>query len=143
MQVISWNVAGVPLGEIGMFFQHVTDVHPWDFLCLQEAFRQTSGIATCSCSSTCDCARPVIFTPEILHGGLRCPAIVVNESWGSVCRAAGSSARWVAIGVKQKVLVVSAHLPLSNRPLSEIHGGVGGALLALPQVQKQESFGGA
>ena len=119
MQVISWNVAGVPLGEIGTFFQHATDVHPWDFLCLQEAFRQTSGIATCSCSSTCDCARPIIFTPEVLHGGLRCPAVIVNEAWGSVCRAAGSSARWVAIDVKQKVLVASAHLPLSNRPLSE------------------------
>ena len=117
--MVSWNVAGVPLEEIGAFLKHTRDIHPWDFLCLQEAFRKTDGIATCSCKFACECPRPVIFTPQSLQGGLRCPAIVVNESWGSACRAVGCSTRWVAIDVRQKLLVVSAHLPHRRRPFSE------------------------
>ena len=139
--MVSWNVAGVPLEEIGAFLKHTRDIHPWDFLCLQEAFRKTDGIATCSCNFACECPRPVIFTPQSLQGGLRCPAIVVNESWGSACRAVGCSTRWVAIDVKQKLLVVSAHLPHRRRLFfSRICGVAGGAHGSLPPVPPQENL---
>ena len=37
--VVSWNVAGIPLDDMDVWLQQVSDHFPWDLICLQEGFQ--------------------------------------------------------------------------------------------------------
>jgi hypothetical protein len=94
-----------------VFLEHVSDSHPWDFICLQEAFQKTEGLVSM--------AGHTIVTPKTVHGGLRCPAIIVRDAWSRFIKVVGSSTRWVAIEFKRKYIIVSAHLPHRRIPTHE------------------------
>ena len=38
-----------------------------------------------------------LFTPPKLLGGLRCPAVIVNQQWSGQLKIAGGAARWTAV----------------------------------------------
>ena len=59
--MVTWNVAGVSEKDLAPFFDHVSMAHPWDVICLQEAFRRTEGLAMGKLGHT-------IYTPASLHG---------------------------------------------------------------------------
>ena len=73
--VISWNVAGIPLDDLDVWLQQVSDHFPWDLICLQEGFKRLNGIAIGGGHG--------IFTLCRQLGVLRSPAIIVR--CGSAC----------------------------------------------------------
>jgi hypothetical protein len=115
--VVSWNVAGVAERDLNTFYDHLGDAHPWDVLCLQEAFRRTEGLAP-EMGTNSDVGH-LVYTPTRLHGGLRCPAIVVHKNSSHLSKFVGSANRWVAIAFNRKTLIISAHLPHRRLPTPE------------------------
>ena len=115
--MVSWNVAGIAERDLNTFYDHVSDAHPWDVLCLQEAFRRTEGLVPEPGANSDE--GHTIFTPTSLHRGLRCPAIVVKQNSSHLSKFVGSATRWVAITFNSKTLVISAHLPHCRLPTPE------------------------
>ena len=88
--VISWNVAGIPLDDLDVWLQQVSDHFPWDLICLQEGFKRLNGIGIRGGHG--------IFTPCRQLGCLRSPAIIVRS--GSACDDVvflASDTRWLAV----------------------------------------------
>ena len=71
LHVCTWNVAGIALDQFDTFIDQINDNYPWDVLLLQEGFRCTEGINVPY--------NHLLFTPDHVAGGLRCPAILVNQ----------------------------------------------------------------
>ena len=99
----TWNLAGLAEDDIDEFINELSDNYAWDFVCLQETFSRSSDV---SFDSNC-----ALYTAETVEGGLKCPAILVNEKWKSNARMLGSGVRWVAVEVDVDVVIVSLHLP--------------------------------
>ena len=96
--VISWNVAGIPLDDLDVWLQQVSDHFPWDLICLQEGFKSLNGIGIGGGHG--------IFTP--------CRHAIIVRS-GSACDDVvflASDTRWLAVrSESMKVIFVSLHLP--------------------------------
>ena len=111
MHIGSWNVAGVGKERIGVFIEQLSDHYPWGFISMQEAFRRKEGVELEG--------NHALFTSSTLVGGLRCPAILVNERWVASATFAGSGARWVAVSISDYVVLISLHLPHRGHALQE------------------------
>ena len=61
----------------------------------------------------------LIDTTSMLHGGLTCPATVVNNQWCKRCSFVESSKRWVAVKFSPVLLSVSLHLPHSRLEMAQ------------------------
>ena len=87
--VVSWNVAGIPLDDLDVWLQQVSDHFPWDLICLQEGFKRLNGIEIRGGHG--------IFTSCRQLRGLRSPAIIVRS--GSACDVVflASGTRWFAV----------------------------------------------
>ena len=103
--VVSWNVAGIPLDDLDVWLQRVSDHFPWDLICLQEGFKRLNGVEIRGGHG--------VFTPCRQLGGLRSPAIIVRS--GSACDDVvflASDTRWLAVkSESMKMIFVSLHLP--------------------------------
>ena len=69
-------------------------------LLLQECFRQLDGV---------NVGAHDLFTPPDLLGGLRCPAVVVNQKWSGQSK----------IELDGQMTFISAHLPHKGKKLGE------------------------
>ena len=116
MHVGTWNVAGIGEAVLGSFVEQLSDNFPWDVLFLQEAFCRTEGIDVEF--------NHYLFTSGTRAGGLRCPAILVNERWGDV-HFITSGARWLAVGMGPSVILISLHLPDIGHDLVEFSACLG------------------
>ena len=103
--VVSWNVAGIPLDDLDVWLQRVSDHFPWDLICLQEGFKRLNGVEIRGGHG--------VFTPCRQLGSLRSPAIIVRS--GSACDDVvflASDTRWLAVkSESMKMIFVSLHLP--------------------------------
>ena len=61
----------------------------------------------------------LIYTTSGLHGGLRCPEIVINNQWCKRC-SFETSKRWVAVKFSPGLLLVTLTLPPSRLAMSEV-----------------------
>ena len=105
-RLVSWNVAGVAIDELDLFFAETSALLDWDILMLQEASVKTEGIPSDS--------KHVTYTPDRTVTGLRTPAIVVNEKSHGKSRLLNSGIRWVAVELSVQhitTIFVSVHLP--------------------------------
>ena len=113
--VVSWNVAAIPLDDLDVWLQQVSDHFPWDLICLQEGFKRLNGIEIRSGHG--------VFTPCRQLGGLRSLAIIVRS--GSACDDVvflASDTRWLAVkSESMKMIFVSLHLPHSRISLVGLH----------------------
>ena len=103
---MNWNVAGVAIDELDLFFAETSALLDWAILMIQEAFVKTEGIPSDS--------KHVIYSPERTVTGLRTPAIVVNEKCHGKSRLLNSGIRWVAVELNVQhitTIFVSVHLP--------------------------------
>ena len=92
-----------PVAEISM----PTD---WDVLLLQECFRKLDGVNVGSHE---------LYTPSELLGGLRCPAVIVNQKWSGQAKAVGGAGRCTAVELDGQMTFISAHLPHKRKNLGE------------------------
>ena len=109
LYVCTWNVSGISLEHFDTFIDQLNDHDPWDVLLLQEAFRCVEGIEV-----------PyghLLFTPESLFGGLRCPAILVNERWKHNVKLLSCGFRWLAVDFDFGIVFASLHLPHRDIPV--------------------------
>ena len=65
---------------------------------LQECFRKLDGV---------DVGTHELFTPHELLGGLRCPAVIVNQKWSGQSKIAGGAARWTAVELGGQLTFIS------------------------------------
>ena len=110
LYMLSWNIAGLAAAQLSILLDHVEMAAPWDFIALQEGFRELEGL---------DAGGHGLFTPPELEGGLRCPAVVVHSRRAASARYVGGRARWVAVDVEEEYLTISAHLPHIGKSLQE------------------------
>jgi hypothetical protein len=111
LTAVSWNVAGLAEDQVTPWLDQLTMLENWDFILMQEGFRRLGGVST---------GEHVLFTPPVLCGGLRCPAIFVRNKWAEEASYAGGGSRWVAVDFQKKMLLISAHLPHKGRPMMEL-----------------------
>ena len=71
-----------------IFLSQISMLTDWDVLTLQECFRKLDGE---------NVGTHELFTPPELLGGLRCPAVIVNQKWSGQSKIAGGAARWTAV----------------------------------------------
>ena len=95
LKVLSWNVAGLSEDFTDIFQSQISMLTDWDVLTLQECFRKLDGA---------NVGTHELFTPPELMGGLRCPAVIVNQKWSGQSKIAGGAARWTAVEHKGKKL---------------------------------------
>ena len=79
LKVLSWNVAGLVEDCADIFLSQISMLADWDVLMLQECFRKLDGV---------DVDAHELFTPPELLGGLRCPAVIVNQKWSGQSKIA-------------------------------------------------------
>ena len=102
LKVLSWSVAGLSEDSTDIFLSQISMPTDWDLLMLQECFRKLDGV---------NVGAHELFTPPELLGGLRCPAVIVNQKWSGQSKIAGSAARWTAVELGGQLTFISAHLP--------------------------------
>ena len=78
-------MAGLSEDSTDIFLSQISMLPDWDVLLLQECFRKLDGV---------NVGAHDLFTPSELLGGLRCPAIIVNQKWSEQSKIVGSAARW-------------------------------------------------
>ena len=87
LKVLSWNVAGLSEDYTDIFASQISMLTDWDVLMLQECFRKLDGV---------NVGAHELFTPPELLGGLRCPAVIVNQKWSGLgVRQDGLRSSWV------------------------------------------------
>ena len=64
------------------------------------------------------------FTPSELLGGLRCPAVIVNQKWKGQSKIVGGAARWTAVELDGQLTFISAHLPHKGKKLGEFEAAL-------------------
>ena len=105
LKVLSWSVAGLSEDATDIFLSQVSMFTDWDVLMLQECFRKLDGVNDGA-------------PPELL-GGLRCPAVIVNQKWCGQSKIAWGAARWTAVELGGQLTFISAHLPHKGKKLGE------------------------
>ena len=110
LYMLLWNIAGLAAAQLPILLDHVELAAPWDFIALQEGFRELEGL---------DAGGHGIFTPPELEGGLRCPAVAIHSRRAEHARYVGGRSRWVAVDVEEEFLVISAHLPHIGKSVQE------------------------
>ena len=61
-----------------------------------------------------------LSTPSELLGGLRCPAVIVNQKWSGQSQIGGGAASWTAVELDGQMTFISAHLPHKGKKLGEL-----------------------
>ena len=79
-KVLSWNVAGLAEDCTDIFLLQISMLADWDVLLLQESIRKLDGV---------NVGAHELFTPSVLLGGLRCPAVIVNRKWKGQSKIVG------------------------------------------------------
>ena len=90
-------------------------VADFDVLLLQECFRKLDGV---------NVGTHELFTPSELLGGLRCPAVIVNQKWKGQSKIVGDAARWTAVELDGQLTLISAHLPHKGKKLVEFEAAL-------------------
>ena len=108
LKVLSWNVAGLSEDSTDIFLSQISMLTDWDVLLLQECFRKMDGV---------NVGAHELFTPSELMGGLRCPAVIVNQKWSGQLKIVGGVARWTAVELDGQLTFISAHLPRKVKKL--------------------------
>ena len=73
-----------PEDSTDIFLSQISMLTDWDVLMLQECVRKLDGVII---------GAHELFTPLELLGGLRCPAVIVNQKWSGQSKIAGGAAR--------------------------------------------------
>ena len=110
LKVLSWNVAGLGEECTDIFLSQISMLADWDVLLLQECFRKLDGVYV---------GAHELFTPSELLGGLRCPAVIVNQKWKGQSKIVGGAARWIAVELDGQLTLISVHMPHKGRKLGE------------------------
>ena len=105
-----------------IFLSQISMLTDWDVLTLQECFRKLDGE---------NVGTHELFTPPELLGGLRCPAVIVNQKWSGQSKIAGGAARWTAVELGGQLTFISAHVPHKGRIRSSFDG--------IPGIRKWEA----
>ena len=105
---LSWNVACLLEDSTDIFLSNL-DAH-WFVLMLYECFRKLDW-------SERLCAR-IVHTVRTL-GGLRCPAVIVNQKWCGQSKIAGGAARWTAVELGCQLTFISVLLHHKGKKLGE------------------------
>ena len=103
-------MAGLSEDSTDIFLLQISMLTDWDVLMLQECFRKLDGESV---------GAHELFTPPELLGGLRCPAVIVNQKWSGQSKIAGGAARWTAVELGGQLTFISAHLPHKGNKLGE------------------------
>ena len=110
LKVLSWNVACLAEDCTDIFLSQISMRTDWDVLLLQECFRKLDGV---------DVGTHEFFTRPELLGGLRCPAVIVNQKWSGQSKVVGVAARWTAVELGEQLTLISAHLLCKGSKLGE------------------------
>ena len=115
LKVLSWNVAGLSEDCTDIFLTQISMPTDWDVLLLQECFRKLDGV---------NVGAHELFTPSELLGGLRCPAVIVNQKWSGQSKIVGGAARWTAVELDGQLTLISAHLPHKGKKLGKFEAAL-------------------
>ena len=110
LHVLNWNVAGLSEDSADILLSQISMLTDWDVLMLQECFRKLDGV---------NVGAHELFMPPELLGGLRCPAVIINQKWNRQSKIAGGAARWTAVELGGQLTFISAHLPPKGKKLGE------------------------
>ena len=121
LDMVSWNLAGIPAGELDTFVGHVSLHMMWDVMTIQEGFRKQEGLNSGG--------HELYTAPQLTKGNLRCPAILIHQRWAGQSTYLDGGTRWLAVSLWETATILSIHLPHSGckisdfqDTLSEVHG---------------------
>ena len=111
LDMVSWNLAGLPAGELDTFVVHVSFHMMWDALTIQESFRKQEGLNS---------GGHELYTAlQLTKGNLRCPAILIHQRWKGQSTCLNGGTRWLAVSLWNTVTILSAHLPHNGCKISD------------------------
>ena len=111
LNVLSCNVAGLSEDSTDIFLSQISMLTDWDVLTLQECFRKL----------VVNVGAHDVFTPPELLGGLRCPAVIVNQKWSGQSEIASI---WNGSCMKARLGTVSSNKVRMSRRLPLGSAGV-------------------
>ena len=119
--MVSWNLAGIPAGELDTFVEIVSLHMMWDVITIHEGFRKQEGLNSGG--------HELYTAPQLTKGNLRCTAILIHQRWAGQSTYLDGGTRWLAVSLWETATILSIHLPHSGckisdfqDTLSEVHG---------------------
>ena len=111
--VITWNVAGLGVADLSLFFMQLGETYPWHICFLQEAFTKTDNLSVDGGHR--------LFMASDGPRGFRGPAILIrNDFADDFCVSfLGAGVRWVAAMVPEIALLLSIHLPHKRQTFTQ------------------------
>ena len=109
--MVSWNLAGIPAGELDTFVGIVSLHMMWDVMTIQEGFRKQEGLNSGG--------HELYTAPQLTKGNLRCPAILIHQRWAGQSTYLDGGTRWLAVSLWETATILSVHLPHSGCKISD------------------------
>ena len=109
--MVSWNLAGIPAGELDTFVGLASLHMMWDVMTILEGFRKQEGLNSG--------VHQLFTAPQLTKGNLRCPEIVIHQRCAGQSTYLDGGTRWLAVSLWKTVTILSVHLPHSGCKISD------------------------